>query len=97
MQRKAPNSEEAAQLEKDEPPVAPVDPAPPAADAAETQRKSRKLLAATTSTPPWLLSMFPLGDEVTLVHIQHRDKQLPHFQCRFGDGSKHSGKTPGEN
>ena len=61
-------------------------------DEAETQRESRRLLAATTSTPGWLLQMFPLGDDVCLVHVQHRNSQLPHFQARFADGSKHAGK-----
>ena len=64
-------------------------------DAAEIQRESRRLLAATTSTPDWLLSMFPLGNDITLVHVQHRNSQLPHFQARFTDGSKHAGKRLG--
>ena len=94
MQRRA--TEDADETtDKAEDPETPAAPPDRLENNAETQRRSRKLLAATTSTPAWLLSMFPLGPEVTLIHIQHRDKQLPHFQCRFTDGSKHGGKTPG--
>ena len=71
-------------------------PEKPADELPVAESKCRKLLAATTTTPGWLLAMFPLGEDISLVHIQHRNHQLPHFQARFLDGSKHDGKMLGQ-
>ena len=62
------------------------------AETQEVQSKSRKLLAATASTPAWLQELFPLGSDVVLMHVEHRNHNLPHFQARFSNNLRHAGK-----
>ena len=68
---------------------------PDTQNAKDVQARSRKLISSATTTPEWLLKLFPLGEDVTMVHIQHKSNVLPHFQARFVNGTKHAGKLLG--
>ena len=61
----------------------------------QAQSQSKKLLASTASTPAWLRELFPMGSDVILMHIEHRNQNLPHFQARFSNNLKHAGKRLG--
>ena len=61
-------------------------------DTGSVAARSRRLLSSAQTTPQWLLDKFPLGQDTVLIHLQHKDHVLPHFQVRFSNGTKHDGK-----
>ena len=60
----------------------------------EVARKSRKLLSRTAAIPDFLNANFEMRQDVTVVHVQHSNTVLPHFQCRLPAGEMHLGKFP---
>ena len=67
------------------------------AKAEEVARESRKLLSKTAAIPEFLNAKFEMRSDVTVVHVQHSNTVLPHFQCRLPAGEMHLGKFRNEN
>ena len=58
----------------------------------EKARASRRLLSTSASVPAWLRERFDMRADVQVVHVQHADNLLPHFQVKLPAGEQHLGR-----